>query len=223
MPLIDRRRDPPYLRFIVKPRTADNAAATPGYAGDSGRLGLARGPGGQRHPPGQDADFRPAMANRPARLSAHVRQKRRPAGRPDGQFGGRPSQYRRRPRGDAGPAAHRRSHQKRRDRARAGARGFHQEAQSERRHLPFAWPRLARWRARASGPRCGAGEDSHRRRRAGAGARVDRRPRHAPAIFRRGHQALDRGAAEISRDCHRVRTLLRHGSRQALGPRREGV
>ena len=68
-------------------------------------------------------------------------------------------------------------------------RGFHRETQSERRHLPFAWPRLARRRALASGPRRGAGEDSHRRRRAGSGARIDRRPRYAAAIVRRGHQA----------------------------------
>ena len=60
-------------------------------------------------------------------------------------------------------------------------------------------PGLARRRAFASGPRRGAGEDSHRRRRAGAGACVHRRPRYAAAIGRRGHQAASRRAAAIGR------------------------
>ena len=55
-------------------------------------------------------DLRPAVGHRPARVPAHLRPRRRPAARADGQFRGRPSQHRRRPRGDAGPAAHQRRH-----------------------------------------------------------------------------------------------------------------
>ena len=54
-------------------------------------------------------------------------------------------------------------------------------------------------------------------------ARLHRRPRHAAAIGRRRHQAAHRRAAEIGDDRHRIRPLLRDGSRQALGSRREGL
>ncbi len=53
-------------------------------------------------------NFDRLWAGRPARLSAHLRPRCRAAGRADGQFRGRPHEHRRRPRGDAGPAAHRR-------------------------------------------------------------------------------------------------------------------
>ena len=99
----------------------------------------------------------------------------------------------------------------------------HRQTESERRHLPSARPGLARRRAFASGPRRRAGEDSHRRRRADAGARIHRRPRYAAAIRRRGHQAAARRAAAVGQDRDRVRPLLRHGPRQALGSRREGL
>ena len=56
------------------------------------------------------ADLRPAVGNRSARVPADRRPRGRAAARTDGQFRGRPPQHRRRPRGDAGPAAHRRRH-----------------------------------------------------------------------------------------------------------------
>ena len=52
-------------------------------------------------------EFRPALGRRPARLPAHLGPRCRAAAGADGQFRGRPPQYRRRPGGDAGPAAHR--------------------------------------------------------------------------------------------------------------------
>ena len=73
--------------------------------------------------------------------------------RPDGQFRGRPSQHRRRPRRDAGPAAHRRRDRERRDRAAAGAAGPDRAPEGERRHLPPDGPGLAGRRAFASGSR----------------------------------------------------------------------
>ena len=62
----------------------------------------------QRRPPGQTPNFDRPLVRLPARLPAHLRPRCRPAGRPDGQLRGRPPEHRRRPRGDAGPAAHRR-------------------------------------------------------------------------------------------------------------------
>ena len=82
---------------------------------------------------------------------------------------------------------------------------------------------LARRRAFAPGPRRRAGENSDRRRRAGAGACADRRPRYAAAIGVRGHQAASRRAAAGGQNRHRMRPLFRHGPRQALGPRRESL
>ena len=52
---------------------------------------------------------------------------------------------------------------------------------------------------------------------------VYRRPRYAAAIRRRRHQAAPRRVAAVGRDRDRVRPLLRDGSRQALGPRRESL
>ena len=143
--------------------------------------------------------------------------------RPDGQFRGRPSQHRRRPRGDAGPAAHRRRHRLGRDREGAGADRPDRQAEAERRHLPPDRPRLARRRAFAPGPRRGAGENPRRRRRADGGACHHRRPRHAAAIGRRGPEALHRRAAEVGAGRDRARPLLRDGPRQALGARRQGL
>ena len=84
----------------------------------------------------------------------------------------------------------------RRDQAGAGADRPDRRAEKERRHLPPDRPGLARRRAFAPGPRRGAGENPHRRRRADRGARHHRRPRYAAAIGRRRPQALHRGAAE---------------------------
>ena len=65
--------------------------------------------------------LRPPVVELPARLAAHLGRGRRPAARPDGQFGGRPPQHRRRPRRQADAAAHHRRDRGPRDRPGAGA------------------------------------------------------------------------------------------------------
>ena len=168
-------------------------------------LGWREERGRQRRPPGQDADLRPAVAGLPARLPAHLRPRCRPAGRADGQFRSRPPEYRRRPRGDAGTAAHRR-----RDRGR-------QIASARRRSLDL----IAK--LKASGGTCHllglvspGGVHSHqdhaaalakilaRRRRADAASTpsptaATRRRNRRPTTSTRLH----RGAAADVRDRHR--------------------
>ena len=94
---------------------------------------------------------------------------------------------------------------------------------AKRRHLPSHRPGVARRRAFASGSRRGARRDPHRSRRADAHARHHRRSRHAAAVRGRISRSSARGAAAIGRDRDRVRPLLRHGSRQALGAGGEGL
>ncbi len=173
--------------------------------------------------PGQHAGVRPAMGDRAARLSAHLTAAMSACRRADGQFRGGAPQHRRRPRGDAGPAAHRR-----RDRTGEITKApalidLIDSAQAERRHLPSHRPRLARRRAFAPGSRRGAGENPRRCRRADRGARHHRRPRHAAAIGRRRSRAIRRRAAEVGPDRDRDRPLLRDGPRQALGARGQGL
>ena len=156
----------------------------------------------------------------PARVPAHRRPRGRAAARPDGQFRGRPHEHRRRPRGDAGPAAHRRRHRLGRDQESAGADRADRQVEEKRRHLPPDRAGLARRRAFAPGPRRGAGENPQRGRRADCGARHHRRPRYAAAIGRRRSEAIHRRAAEVRAGRHRARPLLRDGPRQALGARR---
>ena len=175
---------------------------------------------------GPDADFRPAVADLPARLPAHLRPRCRPAGRADGQFRGRAPEHRRRPRGDAGAAADRR----RRSRTAASRRqpaliGADRGAEAVGRDLPPDGPRLARRRAlatRTMRPRWHASL---------ADAGVPRRactPSPTAATRRRSRPATtcsDCCARASARRTHRHRhrPLLRDGPRQALGPGREGL
>ncbi len=163
------------------------------------------------------------MGVRSARIPADRRPRGRAAAGTDGQFRGRPPQHRRRPRGDAGPAAHRRRHRVGRDQDGAGADRPDRRAETERRHLPSDRPRVARRRALAPGPRRGAGENPRRGGRADGGACHHRRPRHAAAIGRRRPEALHRRAAEVGSGRDRARPLLRDGPRQALGACRQGL
>ena len=101
-------------------------------------------------------------ASWPARAPAHVGQGRRPAARADGQFRGRTSQHRRRPRGDAGPAAHQRRHRQSGEIEKAPALRPDRAPEEERRHLPSDGPGLARRRAFAPGSRRGARKNSRR-------------------------------------------------------------
>ena len=52
---------------------------------------------------------------------------------------------------------------------------------------------------------------------------LDRRPRYAAAIGRRRSEKTDCGAAAVGAGRHRLRPLLRHGPRPALGPRAKGL
>ena len=166
-------------------------------AGGAGRLGLARGPRRQRRAPGAHAQLRPPVGDLPARPPRHVRARRRPAGRADGQLRGRPSQHRRRPRRHAGPAAHRRCHRQRRDRARPGPARADRAPARKRRHLPPHGPRLARRRAFASGSRGGARQNACQGRRADRRPCLHRWPRHPAALGGRGPRAPRCGAAAV--------------------------
>ena len=160
-----------------------------------------------------------------ARLPAHLGPRRRPAARADGQFRGRPSQHRRRPRGDAGPAAHRRRDRARRDRQRARADGL-----IERLKARPAAP------ATSSGLVSPGGVHSHQDHAAALAQNpratpACRRVVHAftdgrdtpPRSARRRYRAAARGAAAVGADRDGQRPLLRHGPRQALGARGQGL
>ncbi len=147
----------------------------------------------------QHAEFRPALADLPARVPAHLRPRCRLAGGADGQFRSRPHEYRRRPRRHAGPAAHRQGGRRRHARAMPGVAGLHRQAEGLRRHLPSDGPRLPGRRALAPGPRG----------RPGPGARAGRRsdrwcmPSPTAATRRRARRGEDL-APLAARRCRRA-------------------
>ena len=153
----------------------------------------------------------------------HVRAGRRPAGRPDGQFRGRPSQHRRRPRRDAGPAAHQRRDRQRRDQAPPALRDLIAALKQSggtchlmglvspggvHSHQDHAVA-LAKFSPTAGVPTVVHAFTDGR----------DTPPRSAADDLER----LQRRAAAVGADRHRVRPLLRDGPRQALGARRQGL
>ena len=102
--------------------------------------------------------------------------------------------------------------------------GLIDKLEAKRRHLPPDRPGLAGRRALAPGPRRGAGENPERRRRAGASVHAltdgrDTPPQSAGDDLKRLAAALPPSVpvATVSRP------LLRHGPRQALGARRQGL
>ena len=201
--------------------TLHGAGNSAGDAGDPRRLRLARGNGRQRRPPapsptstGCGAAARTPSCTPPAATSAC----------PDGQMGN--SEV-----GHMNIGAGRVVMQELvritpRCRTAASPRrrrspDFDRQAEGVRRHLPPARPGVAGRRAFAPGPRRRAGEDPAQRRRPDRAARLHRRPRHPAAIrrptaSRRLRAALPQGV----RIATVMRPLLRHGPRQALGPRR---
>ena len=129
---------------------------------------------------------------RPARVGGRGR----PAGRPDGQLGGRPPEPRRRPARPPGPAAHRRRHRRRlvlrrarrswrpaRGRARPDGtpapRQPHRPGRRPRQRPPPGRPRRAGRSARAC-PRSASTPCSTAATRRRVGARLRRRPRAPP-------------------------------------------
>ena len=196
---------------------------TPHHAHHPGRLGLAGGWRRQRGAAGADAELRPAVGAGAARLPADLRRGCRAAGRPDGQFRGRPPQHRRRPGRDAGPAAHRPCDRERVARGGPGdARADRRAAQIGRR-LPPARPGFHRRRARASGSRGCPGPHRRCRRHPGAHPRLHRRARRPATLRRRILCRVRGGAARWRRNRHRVRALLRDGPRQPVGPGQPGL
>ena len=211
---------------LIRPRSRGTCHAhqppPPRHARHPRRLGLAHGQRRQRRSPSPHARVRPSLGRMPARLPAHIWRRCRPAGWADGQFRGRPPEHRRRPRGDAGPAAHRPRHCRWLDRHAARPDRPDREAQGLGRHLPPDGAALPGRRACASGPCGGAGAHPLGRRHQGRHPCADRRPRHRPQggarlpcplrgrhrpPARRGHR-------------HRHRPVLRDGPRQSLGTRR---
>ena len=168
-----------------------HARPSPRDAGDPGRLGLARRGRRQCRAPGSHAGFRPPLAIVSACLPAHVRTGCRPARRADGQFRGRPPQYRRWPRRRAGPAAHQRGDADRHARRIARPERPRRRAARLGRNLPSPRPDLSGRRAFAPGPRGGSGGPPRRApgcrpsctpSRMGATRRRDRRPRYLAAF-----------------------------------------
>ena len=175
---------------------------------------------------GAQAHLRPAVGELPACLPAHLRPRCRAARRADGQFRGRPPEHRRRPRGDAGPAADRRRPLADGALAKAaGARRPDRRAEGRRRHLPPDGPGFRRaacirtrttpWRS----PAVAARTPASRSRCTPSPTGATRRRAPAASASARLQAALPAGRA----DRHRLRPLLRDGPRQALGPGGEGL
>jgi len=200
-----------------------DAEAPSGDAGRTRWLGLARGGGRQRHPPGAHSHLRSLVGELPPRLLAYVGRGRRPAVGADGQFRGRTSQHRRRPPRAAGFAAHQRGDRWRRDRTGACTQAPDRTPAADRRHLPPSGVGVAGRCAFASGSCRGARKHSRRGLRADAPPCLYRRPRYAAAIGGGGHCPPPGGAAARRSDRDGQRPVLRHGSRQALGPRCQGL
>ena len=178
----------------------------------------------QRRPAGAHAHVRSPVGELSARLPAHVGRGRRLAAWTDGQFRGRPSQYRRGPAGDAGSAAHQPRDRARRDRQHARAARPDRTAAgkpaapaiSSGWHRPAACIRIriTPRRSRQFSPQA---DRAHRR------ARLYRRPRYAAAIGQGRYRAPAQGAAAVGSDRDGQRPLLRHGPRQTLGTRDQGL
>ena len=202
--------------------TADSS----GDAGDPRRLRLARGRPRTTPSASPACPTSPTVADLPARLPAHLRPRRRPAGRPDGQLRGRPHEHRRRPRratrnwrASATPSPDGSLAKRRAARTTSSTNC----SQSER-HLPpaRAWSLpVACIRTRTTPPRwrnilhdAGVPTVLH--------AFTDGRDT-PPRSGGDDDGAPARGAAKGRADRHRHRPLFRHGPRQALGPRRQGL
>ena len=178
----------------------------------------------QRHPAGPYARMGRLHARLPPWPDRRLGTACRPAGRPDGQLRGRPHEHRRRPGGDAGPAAHRRRHR-----------------QGEIARNPALQDFIAK--LKASGGTCHlmglmspGGVHSHQDHIAalarildGAGVPVAIHAfldgRDTPPSSARGFLAASerRIAGLRGPDRHNRRPLLRHGPRQAVGAGRAGL
>ena len=122
-----------------------------------------------------------------------------------------------------GAGADRRYGRRWHDRQGIGVHRAGRPAEGLGRHVPSDGPGLARRGALAPGPCRRAGEAVAGGRGADGAARLHRRARHAAAIRGGRPCPVGRRAAGGRADRHRLRPLLRHGSRQALGPRRQGL
>ncbi len=163
------------------------------------------------------------MGDGPPRADRRLRTRGRPAGGPDGQFRSGPYEYRRRPGGNAGSAAHRHRDPFRRSCAQSASAGFHRQTEGERRPLPPAGPALARRGAFPPASHGGAGKTDCRGGRAGTGACLPRRARHATAKRTRLSEGLRRRSTRNPTFATVGGPLLRHGPRQALGTSGSGL
>ena len=146
-----------------------------------GRLGPSRRNREQRHRPGADAGLGPADGDLPARARRRFRTSCRAAGRPDGQFRGRPYVDRRRPGRAAGSAEDRRGGRRRLAGRTAGPRQVRRGADCLRRHRPCHGPAVAGRRPFPPEPYGGCGESPCLARRTGRGPRLSRRPGYPAA------------------------------------------
>ena len=189
---------------------------------DPGRLGPSRGGGGRQCPgPGRPAELAAAAGRLPAHPGAHRGPPRRPAGGPDGQFRGRPHEHRRRAHRLPGPDPGGRRHRGRQFQHQPRVAGGVRRRRRGGRHPAPVRPALAGRRAQPPGAPVRHARAGGRAGRAGrGGACLPGRARY-PAAFGRGEPAQAAGAVregEGRPHRHRQRPLLRHGSRQALGP-----
>ena len=180
----------------------------------------------QRHPPGEDAELAPLHGDSPHAL---LQASELFVGLPNGQMGNSEVGHMNIGAGRVVMQDLPRIDQAIADgtpRQEPGPGRIHRRAQEERRHGASAGAGVAGRRAFASGPyrRAGAHRSTQpacRSRSMPSSTAATRRPRAPPAISRKF--AADIAGLKRVSHRHRQRPLLRHGPRQALGPRREGL
>ena len=160
--------------------------------------------------------------------AAGERRRRRPAVRVDGQLRSRAPQHRRGPHRLPRDHAHRQGDPRRRVPEEPGAAERHRAREERQRPVAPVRPRLGWRRAQQRPTPEGAAADvqaSRPRGRSRAIACVPRWPRHAAAFGAEVCRCGRRLDARTRHGPHRNgdRSLLRDGSRQAMGARAEGV
>ena len=191
------------------------------------RMGLSRRNRQQRHRAGAQAHLRQAAA----RVSQHADPRLgplcRPARRADGQQRSGPPEHRRRPHCADGHYAHRRADRVRRvpERTRPSCRPCSGRARAGGNCISSAWsPTAACTRTRSTSTRCCAPRASTALERVFVHAFMDgrdTRPTSGAGYIAQLEQKMrEYGVGKVASD---QRPLLRHGPRQALGARAQGL
>ena len=182
----------------------------------------------QRHRAGAQAHLRQAAARVSQHADPRQRALRRPARRADGQQRSRPPEHRRRPHCADGHHAHRRADciRRVRPRIRRSCRPCSARAKSGRQLHLFGL-RLRRRRALAPGASLRAAAHGARIRRGSASSCTPSwtgaTPRPTPARATLQQARAEDARVRRGQGRHDQRPLLRHGPRQALGARAQGL